>query len=238
MRPRTCGVARIAPASAIARLLLAFAAAGWLAVAPAAHAGVIRGTLHVPGARPAAVTPDRYPGRADAMPGMHAAPRGLAGDAVISVDHVPADADARIVSTAPRPRLAQKDQSFVPRVIAIATGTEVDFPNLDPIYHNVFSLSPTRRFDLGKYPQGHSKTILFPRSGLVNVYCDIHSSMAAFILVLPHHGFTRPHADGAFALPDLPAGHYTLQVWHPDLGTLTREVDVPASGDVVLDLSF
>ena len=202
------------------------------------RAGEIRGMLHVPGVMPAALTPERYPGRADAMPGMHAAARGLATDAVVSVDHVPPEAESRIARSPVRPRLAQKDQSFAPRVLAIAAGTEVDFPNLDPIYHNVFSLSPTRRFDLGKYPQGHSKAIVFPRPGLVNVYCDIHSSMAAFVLVLPHHGFARPRADGTFALPELPAGHYVLQVWHPDLGTLTREVDVPASGDLTLDLSY
>ena len=213
-------------------------ALGLLFLAAPVRAGVIRGTLQVPATTSAGAEPNAYPGRANAMPGMHAAARGLASDAVISVDHVPAPAESLLARIVTHPRLAQKDQSFVPRVLAIAVGTVVDFPNLDPIYHNVFSLSPIKRFDLGKYPKGHSKTVEFPRTGLVNVYCDIHSSMAAFVLVLPHHGFTRPRADGGFALPELPPGHYILTVWHPDLGTLTREVDVPSGGDLTLDLSY
>ena len=173
------------------------------------------------------------------MPGMHAAVRGLVTDAVISVDRVPTAAESALAKAeVPRPRLAQKDQEFLPRVVAVAIGGEVDFPNLDPIYHNVFSLSPIKKFDLGKYPQGHSKTVTFPRTGLVNVYCDIHSSMEAFVLVLPNHAFARPRTDGGFALPDLPPGHYTVRVWHPDLGTIAREVDVPASGGLTLDLSY
>ena len=102
--------------------------------------------------------------------------------------------------------MEQKDKQFIPHVLAIQSGTDVVFPNFDPIYHNVFSLSPSRRFDLGKYPRGSSRTVNFPKPGLVNVYCDIHSNMEAFILVLPHHGFTRPRASGEFRLPDLGEG--------------------------------
>jgi hypothetical protein len=114
----------------------------------------------------------------------------------------------------------------------------VDFPNLDPIYHNVFSLSPVRRFDLGKYPRGHSRQVTFPKPGLVNVYCDIHSDMEAFILVLPNHAFARPTRAGEFTLPDLPAGRYILKAWHPDLGERSETVEVPATGDVTADVEF
>lgn len=210
-----------------------------LVAASAARADVVRGTLHVPTLAPDMASPERYPGRANSMPGMHATVRGLVTDAVISLDRIPADAESALAKVdSPRPKLAQKDQMFVPRVVAVAVGGEVDFPNLDPIYHNVFSLSPVRKFDLGKYPQGHSKTVNFPKIGLVNVYCDIHSSMEAFVLVLPNHGFTRPQANGSFALPDLPAGHYTVRVWHPDFGTIAREIDLPNAAAASLDLSY
>jgi len=222
-------------------LLSALLALLWSVPAPVA-AGVIHGTLRVPPpAAPPAVGATAYPGSAASMPGMHATVHGLASDAVIYVDHVPAAAESALaaaaVSIAP-PKLAQKDQSFVPRVIAVAVNGSVEFPNMDPIYHNVFSLSPPRRFDLGKYPRGSSRTVTFPKPGVVNVYCDIHSNMEAFILVVPHHGFTRPRASGEFRLPDLPAGTYVLHAWHPDLGEQKVTVEVPAVGLVAADPSY
>jgi hypothetical protein len=154
------------------------------------------------------------------------------------VDHVPPGADSALVVSGPHPTLAQQDQSFVPRVLVVAVGTAVDFPNLDPIYHNVFSLSPARRFDLGKYPRGHFKTVVFDHPGLINVYCDIHSNMEAFVRVLPHHVFTRPAEDGSFALPELPAGRYEVHVWHPDLREVVESVVVPPSGDVRIEVTL
>lgn len=206
-----------------------------LALATPAAAGEIRGTLRLPDTGMDVTTsPNPYPGTARAMAMPHHTQRGLASDAVIWVEEIPAGADPPARS--PAPRLAQKDQAFAPRVLPVAVGTAVDFPNLDPIYHNVFSLSPVRRFDLGKYPRGHSKRVVFDRTGLVNVYCDIHSDMEAFVLVLPHHVFTQPDANGDFHLPPLPAGHYVLRMWHPDRPGLRRDVEVPADGAVTVDL--
>jgi plastocyanin len=165
-------------------------------------------------------------------------PRGAPTDAVVYVESLPADADAAIPRAGALPQLAQKGQRFVPRVLPVAVGTTVDFPNMDPIFHNVFSLSPVKRFDLGRYPRGHSKRVTFGTPGLVNVFCDIHSSMAAYVLVLPHHAFAQPDSDGAFTLPDLPSGHYVLHVWHPDAPAATRSVDLPASGDVSLEVTL
>jgi plastocyanin len=201
-----------------------------------AGAGVIRGVVRVPAARTGTAAADAYPGRAAALPGSHIVPHGLVTDAVVYVEHAP-DGVADDPPARP-PTLAQRDQMFEPRVLAVAAGTVVDFPNMDPIFHNVFSLSPVRRFDLGRYPRGHSKQVRFTKPGLVNVYCDIHSNMAAFVLVLPHHVFARPDAAGAYMLPELPAGHYALHAWHPDLGDVQREVDVPARGPVDVDLAF
>lgn len=210
-----------------------------IAIAAPSVAGTIRGGVRVPALAFRGPAPDPYPGRAAAMPGMHGDPRGLVTDAVLSLASVPAAVESTLAQPdSPHPRLAQKDQSFVPRVLAIAAGSSVDFPNLDPIYHNVFSVSPTRRFDLGKYPRGQSRTVAFPHPGLVNVYCDIHSDMAAFIQVLPNHAFVRPDADGRYAFPDLPPGRYVLRWWHPDFDGGSREVMVPAQGDAVVDVEF
>src|SRR5262249_17366538 len=164
---------------------------------------------------------------------------GVPSDAVVSIERIP----AAIESTLTRdpgavPQMAQKDQAFVPRVLAVAAGAAVDFPNLDPIFHNVFSVSPVKRFDLGKYPRGHSRRLVFGKVGLAQVYCDIHANMAGFILVLPNHAFARPDNSGAFALPELPAGTYALTVWHPDLPELHRSVEVPESGEVRVDFSY
>jgi plastocyanin len=205
-----------------------------------ANAGVIRGTLRVPArASTPALAANAYPGQAHALHGGPRITRGLVGDAVVYVDRIPARAESALAAMPEvRARLAQKDQTFVPRVIAIPVGARVDFPNQDPIYHNVFSFSPTRRFDLGKYPRGSSRSVDFPRAGLVNVYCDIHSDMEAFILVVPNRAFARPDAAGQFALPDLPPGDYRLHAWHPDFGAQELAVTLPASGDATVSLGF
>lgn len=200
----------------------------------AAHAGVIRGTLEVPSAAPASDL-HPYPGRAGSMPSAGTV-IGAVTDAVIYVARVPGTPTP--AHEGDHPSLAQRQQSFVPRVLAVQAGSSVDFPNFDPIFHNVFSVSPTKRFDLGKYARGHTRSVRFLKPGLVNVYCDIHSDMAAYILVLPHHAFTRPAANGRYALPALPPGPYTVVVWHPDLGEIRRDVQVPAQGDAVVDLRY
>lgn len=211
----------------------------WLALLPApARSGVIRGVLHVPPPVHVTSMSTSYGDASGSMPGMHDAVHGLASDAVVYVEHVPAGVDSALATHGANPTLAQKNQAFEPRVLAVAVGTAVDFPNLDPIYHNVFSLSPAKRFDLGKYPRGHFKTVVFDKVGLVNVYCDIHSNMEAFVRVLPHHVFARPADDGSFALPDLPPGRYLLRVWHPDLPEASQSVDVPASGDVRVEVTL
>jgi plastocyanin len=207
------------------------------AAATDSHAAELRGTLAVPAAPPAAHHMNAYPGSASSMAGHRMAPRGAVNDAVLWIERVPAAAESALARVpAVHPQLAQKDQCFVPRVVVVAAGGTVDFPNQDPIYHNVFSVSTTRRFDLGKYPKGHSRSVTFARTGLVNVYCDIHSDMAAFVIVAPNHAFVQPAEDGTFALPDLPAGRYQLHVWHPDFGEFTRDVDL--SGDRTLALAY
>jgi plastocyanin len=211
-----------------------------LLLAPVAgRAGAVRGVVRLPGAVGGAPAFEPYAGRASSLPGAARAARGRVTDAVLSIEGVPAGVDERLpAAAAPRPRLSQAQQQFTPRVLVVRAGTTVDFPNLDPIYHNVFSVSPARRFDLGKYPRGDSRAVTFPRPGVINVYCDIHSDMAAFIVVTPNRAFAQPDEDGAYQLPPLPPGRYTLVWWHPDFPGGRREVSVPESGDVTVDVGF
>src|SRR5262245_52061545 len=209
--------------------------AATLAFPSLAAAGAIRGTLEVPAVVPAmALHP--YPGRAGSMMSAPSHP-GAVTDAVLYIEKLPDSVPVR-PPTGRSPELGQRDQSFVPRVLVIEKGTVVAFPNHDPIFHNVFSVSPTKRFDLGKYPRGQSRSVRFVKTGLVNVYCDIHSDMAAFIYVVPHQFFAQPSPDGSFALPALPPGSYELHVWHPDFGDLRRDIEVPAHGDASVDLRY
>jgi len=204
--------------------------------AAAAHAGSIRGHVTVPPAPPVEARFKPYAGRASSLAAPERPQRGLVTDAVIYVDSMAAE--PAHAPPAQHPKLAQRAQAFEPRVVVIPAGGTVDFPNLDPIYHNVFSVSPTRRFDLGKYPRGQSRSITFHRPGQVNVFCDIHSDMAAFILVVPNPHFARAAADGSFEIPDLAPGRYRLRAWHPDFTARELEVVVPAAADATLDVSF
>ena len=124
----------------------------------------------------------------------------------------------------------QRGERFVPHVLAITTGTIVDFPNSDDIYHNVFSLSKTRSFDLGRYAAGHSKPVKFDKPGIVRVFCDIHSHMNAFILVFSHPFFAMTDADGRYQINNVPAGTYNLVAWNEGVASEPRSVTVTESG--------
>jgi hypothetical protein len=117
-----------------------------------------------------------------------------------------------------RAELRQNHETFVPHVLAITRGSTVDFPNDDPIFHNVFSLSSAATFDLRRYPQGQIRSQQFNKAGLVKVYCHIHSHMNAVILVLDHPYFATPREDGSFELPNVPVGQYTVVGWHERIG--------------------
>lgn len=127
-------------------------------------------------------------------------------------------------AAARKPALAQRGEQFIPHVLAIVQGTTVEFPNEDDVFHNVFSLSGTKTFDLPKYPAGSSRSVTFPRSGVVNVFCHIHADMSAVILVRDNPYFVSPDASGAFSLGGIPAGDYTLVAWHERIKPITRRV--------------
>ncbi len=125
-----------------------------------------------------------------------------------------------------RARMDQRNETFYPHVLAITTGTIVDFPNSDRIYHNVFSLSKAARFDLGRYASGSSKSIRFDRPGIVRVFCDIHSHMNAFILVFSHPFFAVTDAVGRYEIDRVPPGSYSVVAWNEGVTSSPRQVTV------------
>ena len=134
--------------------------------------------------------------------------------------------------------LRQEHETFLPHVIAITRGSTVDFPNDDPIFHNVFSLSSAGTFDLRRYPKGESRSHTFSKAGIVKVYCNIHSHMSATILVLDHPYFAIPDLDGRFELPNVPPGQYTLVGWHERVGERRTSIRVERGKTVTVDLSL
>lgn len=130
----------------------------------------------------------------------------------------------------------QRNERFVPHVVAVTVGSIVDFPNSDRTFHNVFSLSRTKRFDLGRYAAGKSKSVRMDRAGVVRVFCDIHSHMNAFVLVFAHPFFDVTAPDGRFELANVPPGTYTVVGWHEGEARVTRQVVVPPGGWVETDL--
>ncbi len=130
-------------------------------------------------------------------------------------------------------RIDQRLQAFVPSLLAIRTGTTVEFPNSDRTYHNVFSLSKGARFDLGRYGRGRSKVVRFDHPGVVRVFCDIHSHMSAFILVFAHRYFATADPEGRYRMEGVPPGTYTVVVWNDGEERESGVVTVPADGTPV-----
>ena len=131
-----------------------------------------------------------------------------------------------------RAMMDQRNETFVPHVLAITVGTTVDFPNSDNTYHNVFSLRGPR-FDLGRYAAGRSKSVRFDRPGIVRVFCEIHSHMSAFILVFNHRYFAVTSADGRYQIARVPPGRYTLVAWNEGTIRESRAIVIPDDGGAV-----
>lgn len=136
-------------------------------------------------------------------------------------------------------RMIQKDKTFTPHVLPILVGTTVDFPNFDPIFHNAFSSYNGQIFDVGLYPPGTDRAVHFKRPGVVRVFCNIHSSMSAVIVVLDTQYFAVTNSKGNFRIEDLPPGDYDVRVFHEraapgTLRALDRRISV-SEGTLVVD---
>lgn len=204
---------------------------GSTAASQAASApGSIRGRLIL---RQAPPRTERRPGVADpGAAGPHDAADRRPG--VVYLEQAPRGAfDDRDL---PRAVMDQRNERFVPHLLAVMAGTVVDFPNSDRTYHNVFSLSRARRFDLGRYAAGKSKSVRMDRPGVVRVFCDIHSHMSAFILVFAHPYFDVTDADGRFELSPVPPGTYTVIGWHEGDARIRRSVTVAPGTSTEVDL--
>jgi plastocyanin len=138
----------------------------------------------------------------------------------------------------PTKEVAQRDLTFIPALLPIEVGTKVQFPNLDDQYHNIFSYSPVKRFDLGRYrPEERPiPSVLFDNPGLVTLRCDIHEHMRGLILVLNTPYFVMTDTAGRFRLDKLPAGHYTLKAWIDSRTTREKPVELRDGQTVHVDL--
>jgi plastocyanin len=209
------------------RALAGLAIAALLGLPGRADAGAIRGRVEV---RFEPHAPEHRPNVGDlGMPAARDLPDRRRS--VVFLETAPRGAFE--AAERPRARLDQRNEAFHPYVLAIMAGTTVDFPNNDRTYHNVFSYSKPRRFDLGRYPQGESKSVRFDTPGIVRVFCDIHAHMSAYILVFAHPYFAATDADGRYQIAGVPPGTYTLSVWTDGEARETRQVIVPEGVDGV-----
>jgi plastocyanin len=194
-------------------------------------AGAIRGRVDI---RRAVTPPERRPAIAE----LTSPPVRELTDtrrAVVYLETAPAAAlDAREPR---RARIDQRNETFLPHVLAVDAGSLVDFPNNDSTYHNVFSLSKPKRFDLGRYARGKSKSVRFDRPGVVRVFCDIHSHMSAFVLVFSHPFYATTDEEGRYRIDNIPPGTYTVAAWHEGAARDTQTISIPPQGGPV-DLDF
>ena len=132
----------------------------------------------------------------------------------------------------------QRDKTFQPHVSVVTRGTMVRFPNDDSVFHNVFAFFQAKKFDLGMYPRGASKSVTFDKPGLVILLCNVHSDMSAYIMVVDTPYYAVADAQGRFRLPDVPPGTYTLHAWHESGAVLTRPVVVTKGTNAPLMLAL
>jgi len=223
-------VPKLRSAAALVAALLVPAATAALAPAAApAAAGTIQGHVTFSRMAPQRVA-NRYPG-AGGGAAHRAGPVPAVAYLVGPVAGARADGGGR-------PRLVQQDTAFAPPVLVVPVGTAVEFPNRDPFFHNVFSYSSTKRFDLGRYPRGESRTVTFDRAGIVKVYCEIHQWMRSAVVVVENPFHAEVRADGGFTIPGVPPGRYKLAVWDFDRGQRVVDVTVPAQGAARVDVSL
>lgn len=159
------------------------------------------------------------------------APKGDPSDAVVWLTPLNNSTQTQSPLNQHRLQLVQKNKSFSPHILVVPVGAPVEFPNRDPFFHNVFSLFEGKRFDLGLYEAGSTRTVVFDRPGISYIFCNIHAEMSAVVVALrtPYYGISD--RKGMITIPDVPPGRYELQVWNEralpeELRTLTRNLEI------------
>jgi plastocyanin len=142
------------------------------------------------------------------------------------VVYLEGDVPARLPSGSVKAAMEQQNRRFSPDLVTVPAGSAVSFPNFDPIFHNVFSLSKPKSFDLGNYPKGQAREVTFPKPGIVFVYCHLHPNMMGTVVVTPNQWAARVDASGQFVLADVPPGKYTVTAWHKTGGTFHKTIEV------------
>jgi len=201
-------------------------------VAREAATGVLTGRVHVvshPARRLA--TAGVYPGR---IVGIQTDRDTSELDNVV----VFVDSTMQVESAPQRVSIRQTNEEFIPHVVAVTSGSTVEFPNDDLIFHNVFSLSRVATFDLGRYPRNASKGRTFTKPGVIKVFCHLHSHMSAIVRVFAHPYFTVPDRDGRFTIPNVPAGRLAVTAWHERAGEVTHQASLGAGGTTELTFSL
>ena len=132
-------------------------------------------------------------------------------------------------------QVEQLDRRFVPDLAVIPAGSTVSFPNMDPIFHNLFSFSKAKTFDLGSYDKGETRKVFFPKPGIVDVYCHLHPNMEATIVVTPNRWYARPDRSGQYRIEDVPPGQYTVVAWHKSAGFFRKSIVIQSGHDSTAD---
>jgi plastocyanin len=152
-------------------------------------------------------------------------PGGDVRDVYVYVENVKAP---RVAGTV---EIKQENKQFSPRLAVVPIGTTVTFPNLDPVFHNVFSNSPTNSFDLGSYRAGdQTRSVVMTKPGVVDVFCNMHQRMSAHVLVVPSKLFVKVRPDGSFRLEGVPLGSRSVVAWSPNLRPAQRKVEITPAG--------
>lgn len=157
------------------------------------------------------------------------------GDAVIYIEKIP----GRNFPARKEPvTLDQLKLTFIPHVLPVLVGTTVAFPNSDEVRHNVFSVSPAKRFNLGTYSRGVVKYVIFDKPGVVDLLCNVHSEMSAYVVVVETPYFALTAKDGSYAIKNVPPGKYVLKTWHEFLKPQSREIEVVAGTNTRADFEL